>query len=54
MNPMKGAMKAKGYKCFISDRLLIKSQRHNEGEEGTFGETFRGNLHFISVLCRKK
>lgn len=51
MNPMKGAMKAKGYNGFICDRLLINSQRHNEG---TFGKTFRGNLHFISVLCRKK
>lgn len=53
MNPMKGTMKAKGYNGFICDRLLINSQRHNEGDEGTFGETFRGNLHFISVLCRK-
>lgn len=54
MNPMKGAMKAKGYNGFICGRLLINSQRHNEGDEGTFGKTFRGNLHFISVLCRKK
>ena len=54
MNPMKGTMKAKGYNGFICDRLLINSQRHNEGDEGTFGETFRGNLHVISVLCRKK